>query len=195
MFSLRAGISGTDLAHFLDVERKAGQKVIRTLRKQTGRLPEPILEGTVESDETTLTRTWIWGAVSRDMDKVILKKVRQRNDLVLRKLVMKHTKENSLLFTDEWGGYRNMSSIRMHLTVTHSREFVSEFCKEVHTNKQEGVWGLIKPIAVSTYRGIPKKNLDEYLKEFMFRYNLKDYKTRVKVLKSYLSKNFHTLWV
>lgn len=195
LFSLRGGISGTDLARFLDLERKAGQRVLGLLRKQTARLPERELTGTVEADETTLTKRWVWGAVSREMDCLVLREIKQRDENTLSKLIKEHTSKDSALFTDEWAGYLNLRTQRLHLTVNHSKEFVSEFSRQVHTNKQEGVWGLIKPIAISTYRGIPKEKLHEYLKEFMFRYNLKDYKIRVKVLKSYLSKNFHTLWV
>lgn len=195
LFALRGAVSGADLARFLEVERKTGQRIMRKIRKQTSRLPEAKLNGTVEADETTLTRTWIWGAVSRDTDKLVLRRVSKRDEKTLISLITEHTEKNSILFTDEWRGYCNLWNRRKHFTVTHSREFVSEFCKEVHTNKQEGVWGLIKPIAIHTYRGIPREKLDEYLKEFTFRYNLKDYKIRVKVLKSYFSKNFHTLWV
>ncbi len=194
LFSLRAGISGTDLGRFLGVERKAAQSIISTLRKQTARLPEPKLDGIVESDETTMTRKWVWGAVCRDSGQLVLKKVFRRDEDTLLPLISRHTTKESHLFTDEWGGYRNLWCRRFHMTVNHSKEFVSPFSHQIHTNRQEGVWGQIKPLAIHTYRGVPKRKLNDYLKEFMFRYNLKDYDHRVKVLKSYTSRNFHTIW-
>jgi len=195
LFSLRGGISGADLARFLERERKTGQRVLRILREQTTRLPVPKLEGIVEADETTMTKKWIWGAVSRKTGQVLLKRVHRRDENTLTRLVFTHTDKEAHLFTDEWGGYHHLWHHRFHLTVNHSKEFVSPLCSRIHTNTQEGVWGLIKPLAISVYRGIPKKKLNIYLREFMFRYNLKDYDQRVRVLKSYTSEKFHTLWV
>ena len=194
LFSLRNGISGSDLARFLGIERKAGQRIARTLRKQMAKLPVPKLNGVVEVDETTITRKWVWGAVCRDNSQVVLKKIYKRDEDTLMRLITKYTTKESHLFSDEWRGYWNLWSRRFHMTVNHSKEFVSPFSNQIHTNRQEGVWGLIKPFAIHTYRGIPKKTLNEYLKEFMFRYNLKDYNHRVAALKSYLSLNFHTVW-
>jgi transposase-like protein/IS1 family transposase len=195
LFALRGGISGTDLSDFLGMERKAGQRINRKLREQMGRLPEPKLKGIVETDETTMTRKWVWGAVSRETGEVVLKKVFRRNEDTLIPLITRYTEKESHVFSDEWLAYKNLCYSRFHMTVNHSKSFVSEFSNQINTNRQEGVWGLIKPFAVHTYRGIPKKHLKLYLKEFMFRYNLKDYNHRVKALTSYTSLNFHTLWV
>jgi transposase-like protein len=192
---LREGISGSGLADFLGMERKAGQRINRKLREEMGRLPEPRLRGIVETDETTMTGKWVWGAVSRETGEVVLKKVFRRNEDTLIPLITRYTERESHVFSDEWLAYKNLSYSRFHMTVNHSKSFVSEFSNQINTNRQEGVWGLIKPFAVHTYRGIPKKYLKIYLKEFMFRYNLKDYNHRVKALTSYASLNFHTLWV
>ena len=194
LFSLRGGISGVDLSSFLGKNVKTGQRINRILREQTARLPEPKLKGIVETDETTMTKgKWVWGAVSRETDQVILKKVFRRNEDTLLPLIRKYTEKESHVFSDEWLAYRNLCYSRFHMTVNHSKSFVSEFSNQINTNKQEGVWGLIKPFAVHTYRGIPKKHLNSYLKEFMFRYNLKDYNHRVKALGSYTKIKFHTL--
>jgi len=191
---LRGGISGADLSDFLGLERKAGQRINRKLRRQMARLPEPKLNGIVETDETTMTHKWVWGAVSRGTGEVVLKKVHKRNEDTLLPLITRYTEKDTHVFSDEWMGYLNLWNHRFHMTVNHSKSFVSEFSNQIHTNRQEGVWGLIKPFAIHTYRGIPKKKLNEYLKEFMFRYNLKDYNHRVKALISYCSSNFHTDW-
>lgn len=195
LFSLRNGISGTDLARFHDVHFKTGQRVLRILREETSRLPEPKLDGVIETDETTMTRKWVWGAVSRGNGQLVLKQVRKRDENTLLALITRYTTKESHIFSDEWSGYRNLWNCRFHMTVNHSKEFVSHFSSQIHTNQQEGVWGLIKPLAIHTYRGIPKKKLKKYLKEFMFRYNIKDYNHRVQALYSYTSLNFHTPWV
>jgi transposase len=195
LFVLRNGISGTDLARFHDVHFKTGQRILRILREETARLPEPKLDGVIETDETTMTHRWVWGAVSRGNGQLVLKQIYRRDENTLLTLIAKHTTKESHIFSDEWSGYNNLWNCRFHMTVNHSREFVSAFSSQIHTNQQEGVWGLIKPLAIHTYRGIPRKQLKKYLKEFMFRYNLKDYNHRVQVLYSYTSLNFHTLWV
>ena len=159
---------------------------------KTAMLPEPKLEGIIESDETTMTRRWVWGAVSREKDCMVLRKIYRRDEDTLLPLIARHTSKESHVFTDEWGGYRNLWCRRVHMTVNHSKEFVSPYSNRIHTNKQEGIWGLFKPLAIHVYRGIPKKHLNAYLKEFMFRYNLKDYNHRVKALLSYTKLNFHT---
>lgn len=192
---MRGGVSGSDLARFLGIERKAAQRINSKLRKQTARLPEPKLSGIAESDETVMTQKWVWGAVSRNTGQLILKKVNRRDEDTLLPLITKYTDRETHVFTDEWRGYSNLWNRRFHMTVNHSKEFVSPFSSRIHTNRQEGVWGLIKPLAIHTYRGVPKKQLNDYLKEFMFRYNLKDYNHRVSALTSYCSLNFHTLWV
>lgn len=193
LFMLRGGMSGADLADYLGYNRKTGQRMNRILRAQTARLPVPFLQGTVEADETTMTGKWVWGAVSRNSGKVVLRQVYRRDEDTLLPLVSKYTARESHVFTDEWSGYSNLWNRRFHIPVNHSKEFVSSVFCRVHTNTQEGVWGLIKPFAIHVYRGIPKKNLKNYLKEFMFRYNLKSYRNRVDALNSYLSFNFHTL--
>ena len=193
LFALRGGMAGTDLATFLGKNVKTGQRINRILRAQTARLPEPRLDGIVEADETTMTRKWIWGAVCRSSGELVLKKIYKRDEDTLLRLITRYTTKESHLFTDEWAGYRNLWNRRLHMTVNHSKEFVSPFSNQIHTNRQEGVWGQIKPLAIHTYRGIPKKRINEYLKEFMFRYNLKDYKIRVRALGSYTKIKFHTL--
>jgi transposase-like protein len=195
LFVLRGGIAGTDLAKFLQKNKNTGQRINRVLRYETGRLPEPKLDGIVEADETTMTRKWIWGAVCRQSGQMVLRRVNRRDEDTLMRLIIKHTTKESHLFTDEWSGYRNLWNRRFHMTVNHSKEFVCPVFKRVHTNTQEGIWGLIKPLAVHTYRGIPKKHIDKYLKEFMFRYNLKSYNHRAAALNSYIFKKFHTLLV
>ncbi len=196
LVSLKGGISGSDLARFHERHIKTGQRITRLLREQMARLPTPQLEGIAEIDETTMIKyQWVWGGVSRLNGSLVLKEVTNRSEKTLESLVLKHTAKDTCIFSDEWKGYTNLVNHRSHLTVNHSKEFVSSYSKRVHTNQQEGVWGLIKPMAIHVYRGIPRKKLNHYLKEFMFRYNLKDYNHRVKALTSYSSLNFHTLWV
>ena len=59
----------------------------------------------------------------------------------------------------------------VHYTVNHGKE---EYVNgKVHINGIEGFWGLSKN-NMFRYKGIKKKNWNEYLKEMEFRYNYRD---------------------
>jgi hypothetical protein len=81
------------------------------------------------------------------------------------------------------------------MTVCHAHGFVNPSARHVHTNTIEGVWGHLKPLGQHVYRGFPRQKLPAYLSEFMFRYNIRCYDTRLAVLSALLSRKSHTLLV
>ena len=189
---LRGGVSGRDIARFLGKNHKTGQRINRLLRERQSLMPIKTLVREVEVDETTTSSKWIIGMLSRQQKKLVLQLIPNRTESTLLPTVRKHTHKYALVISDEWSGYRNLSITRNHLTVCHQREFVSRYHPDIHTNTVEGAWGLIKPLIRQIYRGLPKETIKEYLPEFMFRYNVRDYKTRCQVLQSYLNHKSHT---
>ena len=193
LFSLRAGTSGADLARFFEINRKTGQRMNRILRRMTFSLCPKTLSGPSEWDESVPIRLqWIVGGVSRETAQCLLVPVQERSERTLIPLVERHTDQDSLIFTDEWGGYNGLLN---HWTVCHAREFVNNQARFVHTNTIEGVWGHLKPLGWHVYRGFPRSTLSEFLSEFMFRRNVRCYRTRVSVLSALLSRKTHTLLV
>ena len=82
-------------------------------------------------------------------------------------------KANSLINTDEYKGYNNLSKVYEHYFVKHAvKEYVRD---KTHTNTIEGVWSLLKRGIVGIYHKKTRKHLQKYLDEFCFRYNTKDY--------------------
>ncbi len=192
-FSLRGGMSGADLARFFGVNRKTGQRLNRMFRTMTSALKPKKLPGASEWDESTaLKHQWVVGGVSRVTRQCLLTCVENRSERTLVPLVERSTESGSLIFTDEWLGYTGLMN---HWTVCHAREFVRREARFVHTNTQEGIWGHLKPLGWHVYRGFPRSTLPSYLSEFMFRYNIRCYKTRVSVLSALLSRKTHTLLV
>jgi len=86
--------------------------------------------------------------------------------------MLKSVKFGSVLFTDEWHGYRGLSRLYEHKTVNHGKgEYVNGFA---HTNTVEGFWSLFKRGIVGIYHSVSHKHLERYCDEFTYRYNTKD---------------------
>lgn len=194
LFSTRGGMSGVDIGNVLGRGKKTGQKLNRIFRRLVMPLQPQVLPGNSEWDEAVpLRHQWVVGGVSRQARQCSLHCVANRSEDVLTPLVEKHTDPEGTIFTDEWGGYCGLLN---RMTVCHSIEFVNRSAPFVHTNRIEGVWGHLKPLGKHVYRGFPRASLPQFLAEFMFRYNLRSYKTRQSVLSALLSrKSINTLRV
>ena len=192
-FCKRAGESAEDMAREMQINRKTAQRLNRTFRALVKELEPKSLPGATEWDESVAIRfQWVAGGVSRALKQCLLRPVHDRSERTLAPLVEDHTDSDSPVFTDEWLGYCNLLN---HWTVCHAREFVRKEARFVHTNTIEGVWGHLKPLGRHVYRGFPRSTLDSYLSEFMFRYNLRDYETRVSVLSALLTRKINSLLV
>lgn len=185
LFSTRGGMSGEDLARILGINRKTAQRLNRTLRLLVRGLEPKVLPGCSEWDESTVTKAWVGGGVSRQTRQCLIQVIADRRQDTLIPLVEHHTDAEAMVFTDEHWGYDGLMN---HWTVCHAREFVNSQAHFVHTNGIEGVWGHFKPLSWHVYRGIPLSSLPQYLSEFMFRYNLPVYETRVSVLSALLTR-------
>ena len=192
-FSLRGGVCGADIARLLEVNVKTGQRCNRALRALVASLVPEKVPGPSEWDESTALRfQWVLGGVSRSTRQCILQCIDNRAERTLVPIVERHTDGESPIMTDEWLGYINLLN---RWPVCHAKEFVRKEARFVHTNTQEGIWGHLKPMGWHLYRGFPRSKLPSYLDEFMFRYNHRCYKTRLKVLSALLSRKSHTLLV
>lgn len=193
LFCMRGGVCGRDLARFFGVNEKTGQRLNRVFRTMAGTFQPGRLPGFSEWDEAVPIRfQWVVGGVSRTSGQCSLHCVESRNEDTLTPLVERHTDPEGTVFTDEWGGYCGLLN---RMTVCHQQGFVSSAAPHVHTNAIEGVWGHLKPLGRHVYRGFPRPTLPAYLAEFMFRYNIRCYRTRLSVLSALLSRKSHTLLV
>ena len=71
--------------------------------------------------------------------------------------------------TDDYRAYKPFKKVMEHKSVNHSnKQYVDG---ENHTNTIESFWAIIKRGIFGQYHHISKKYLDDYVKEFTFKYN------------------------
>ena len=186
LFASRVGMSGVDLGNILGYGRRTGQRMNRSFRRAVRSLAPSILPGASEWDESVPLRLqWVLGGVSRGLQRCLLQCIPDRAGRTLIPIVERGSDPEGLVFTDEHCGYIGIVN---RWTVNHSQGFVHPQASFVHTNTIEGVWGHLKPLGQHVYRGFPRCTLPDFLAEFMFRYNLPQYKTRLAVLSALLKR-------
>ena len=78
----------------------------------------------------------------------------------------------SIVYSDDWGAYRNLERhlpalVAQHHVVVHSQNFVDP-TTGVHTQEAESAWNNLKG-PVKERRGIPREDLQSYLNDRMWR--------------------------
>lgn len=89
----------------------------------------------------------------------------------LHPILEDNVQKESIIISDEWGGYNGIEKNFERYIVDHSKkEYVNQ--NGFTTNGIENCWTHFKRMWVSTYSGrIAKKHLQKYADEFSFRYN------------------------
>jgi transposase len=194
MSSTRCGISAKQVQRECGVTYKTAWRMFKQIRSlmSDGDLQ---LEGpTVEIDETYMggvrkygrgrpmrgdkKKTPVVAIVQRGGGKVVAKAVRDVSADSLMGLVKKHVVPGSMIYTDEYSGYRSIPHLWnkknqnygfRHRTIKHSTGVYVR--GDIHTNTVEGVWSLIKRGISGVYHSVSPAYLQTYLNEYTFRYN------------------------
>ena len=188
--SHKKGISSLQLSKDINVTQKTAWFMLQRIRKCFGIENNHILDNEVEIDETYVggknknrhAHKKVKNSQGRSMkDKVaVIGMVERGGKLVARivedvqaetltKEVLKNVRKSANVYTDEWLGYRNLSVYYNHSIVKHSeKEFVNGAS---YTNNIECFWGILKRGVLCIYHFASKKHLQNYLDEFVFRYN------------------------
>ena len=128
-------------------------------------------------------KTTVIGIKSRNTNKLVANVAKSSKKKVLFNNVKEHIGMNSLILTDELQAYRNISEIEdgnwRHLAINHSkgtyaRHMLDRFTSEVvnvSTNGIEGFWSVFKRGVKGTYIHISRKHMQNYVNEFVYRYN------------------------
>ena len=120
----------------------------------------------VEIDESKFKDFWVVGGVERTKEqKCFFVVVEDRNTTTLRRIIKKHVKPESFVFTDSWKGYQLEGLNLIHRRVNHSRNVIETF--GIHTNHIEGTWAGLKTIISEKNRGQDK--IEKHLLEFVWR--------------------------
>jgi transposase-like protein len=182
----------------LQIQRQMGFGSYETALNMTHKIraamiePEQKLGGIVEVDETYIggkdsNRHWdkrsgkrgpasgktpVIGAVQRKGNVIarVLKSVDAHS--VLSFIYEAVSNKVSLLATDSWPGYTELSKDYPHGSVDHHRN--QYVVGAVHTNTIEGFWSIFKRGVVGTFHKVSAKYLPLYVAEFQFRYNNRD---------------------
>jgi transposase-like protein len=184
----RKGMSANQIKRTLGISYKTAWYLCHRIRKAMASTDKPMLDGTVEIDETYLGGKFHGGYSGRAKNnKEIVIGIRQRGgDLrffhaqdVKSGTLAQYIKENvstdvELLMTDDFGAYPNamkragQAAIK-HKTIKHSSKVYVD--GDIHTNTVESAFSLLKRGIIGTWHKVSAKHLAAYLEEMTFRFN------------------------
>lgn len=162
-----------------DTARLLARVSYTTVQRWYGRfraqLPDAavILEGIVQVDESYFGRlrskqpqVIVAGAIAPHSRHVSLRITNTRSQEVLERFVQDAVKPGSLVLTDKWYAYQELSLLGYeHEACNHSQGHFGP------TNEIEGLWGILKRHLRKLYGCIPTKQLAAILREWMARQN------------------------
>ena len=108
--------------------------------------------GCVEVNETYYFRRkyhhgrgkWVIGIVERGTGCCWLERVAKRDAPTLERIIVDHVLPGTIVITDVWAGYSNVSSINnrvyQHKVVVHDQRFVHPVHLEINSQSIEGLW-------------------------------------------------------
>ena len=184
----RKGMSANQVKRTLGVSYKTAWYLCHRIRAAMKEVERPMLDGTVEVDETYIggkQHTYSKAGYG-DSNKQIVVGIRQRGgDLrffhaqdVKSGTLANFIRENvsadvDVIVTDELNAYPTaMKSIAMtakHKTIKHKAKIYVD--GEIHTNTVESAFSLLKRGIIGTWHRISAKHLPAYLDEMTFRFN------------------------
>ena len=187
MCESRKGMSANQIKRTLGISYKTAWYLCHRIRKAMASSDKPMLDGTVEIDETYVGGKFHGGYSGRAKNnKEIVIGIRQRGgDLrffhaedAKSGTLAKYIKENvftdvEVLMTDDFGAYPNamkpLAGCTKHKTIKHSSKVYVD--GDIHTNTVESAFSLLKRGIIGTWHKISAKHLAAYLEEMTFRFN------------------------
>jgi transposase-like protein len=188
----RKGMSANQIRRVLWGQNKGSYKtawyLCHRIRKAMASCDKPMLDGTIEMDETYVggKQRGVGGGRST-YNKEIVVGIRQRGgDLrffhaedVKSGTLAKYVKENvstdvDVIMTDDFGAYPNAfkragQDAAKHKTINHSKRVYVQ--GDIYTNTVESAFSLLKRGIMGTWHKISAKHLAAYLEEMTFRFN------------------------
>lgn len=181
----RNGVSAKEVQRQLGVTYKTAWRMCRLIREYMGYVDgDAPLGGSgkspVEVDKAFIggkdkrgqdDKTVVLGMVERD-GEIITRVVNSRREFSVMPHIIENVKQGARIMSDEAHAFQNINEQGFnHETVCHKKkEYVRGDC---HTNTIEGFWAWFKRGVSGTHVWVSKKHMPKYLKEFEFRFNLR----------------------
>lgn len=183
----RKGISANQISRMIGGSYKTSWYLCHRIRAAMKEADKPMLDGTVEMDETYVGgKNRGGGRANRIANKEVVIGIRQRNG-ALRFFHAEDTKSGTLakyihenvstdvdvLITDSFPAYKNAVGDKEHKIVNHvAKEYVRyEDGECIMTNTVESAFSLLKRGIMGTWHKISAKHLQAYLNEMTFRFD------------------------
>jgi transposase-like protein len=184
----RKGMSANQVKRTLGVSYKTAWYLCHRIRAAMRAVDRPMLDGTVEMDETYIggkQHTYSKAGYG-DSNKQIVVGIRKRGgDLrffhaqdvksgTLANFIRENISEDvDVIVTDELNAYptamKEVDMTSRHKTIKHKAKVYVD--GEIHTNTVESAFSLLKRGIVGTWHKISAKHLPAYLAEMEFRFN------------------------
>ncbi len=181
--SHKRGISSCQLAKDIGVTQKTAWFMLHRIRHNV-RDDDADFNDMTQVDETyvggktqrnrggqgrsTKQKTPVMGLLSDG--KVYARVIKNASSKVLLGIIDKLVRKGSTVITDKWKGYNKVKERYIHEVVEHNlKEYVN--VDGFHTNSIEGFWSQLKRGIIGIYFFVSPKHLQNYCKEFVFRYN------------------------
>lgn len=180
----RHGVSAKELQRQLGVTYKCAWRMAMHIRKHMGEVDgETPLSGTVEVDETYIGgirkgkrgrgaagKTVLFGMMEKDGD-VMTKVVPNVRRVTLHPIIAENVEAGTEIHSDELRTYGHLGLNGYdHKSVNHGGgEYVG--ADGQHVNGLEGYWSQLKRSISSTHVHVSSKYLENYSKEFEYRFN------------------------
>ena len=181
----RKGISSIQLGKELGITQRSAWFMQQRLREAMDPGFEK-LKGEVEIDEAwvggleknkhskkKLHKNWmqgkqiVLGMRERDGGPIILRPIPNNTQSVLLDDILLSVEEATVIYTDEFVGYKNLNEFYDHYVVNHQRgEYVNE---HITTNSIESVWAILKRAHKGVYHQWSRKHGHRYYNEIAYR--------------------------
>lgn len=184
------GISSYEVADAIKVTQRTAWFMLHRIRyaMHTGSINK--ITGAVEADETfiggkarnmhvgkriekirgrgPMGKAVVFGLLERETGKVRTSVVSTRRKGELQRRIRENVAVGTAVYTDALKSYDGLESEYAHKVVDHAEEYVNG---NVHTNRLENFWSLLKRSIKGTYVSVEPFHLFRYLDEQALRYN------------------------
>jgi len=184
------GISSYEIARGLGVTQKTAWFMDHRIRLAMQNTSVDMFPGSeVEADETFIGglarnmhkdkkakitgtggagKAIVMGLLDRHTSKVRLAHIPNTQGDTLKSHVRRYVQGGSYVFTDAWAGYHGLDQEYVHNVIDHAERYVDG---NIHTNKIENFWSLLKRGLKGTYISVEPFHLFRYLDEQAYRFN------------------------